>query len=141
VDPQLMELFRGYSARARGPFVIESDADPKPDVTYEYHRCQKTFKRLVNWLRSKGLAGNKPLHALRKEFGSLINAKAGIHASSRALRHANVTVTDMYYADSRARVTVGLGQLLEPDNLKVTPITAAAHSQESNDAQRIPGQT
>jgi integrase len=80
----------------------------------------------LNWLRSKGVTGNKPLHILRKEFGSVINAQAGIHAASRALRHANVGVTDLYYADSRARVTVGLGHLLEQHNEKVTAITKGA---------------
>jgi hypothetical protein len=121
-----MEIFRGYQARATGPFVIESSGIPKPGLTYEYQRCGHIFRRLVDWLRSKGVTGDKPLHILRKEFGSVINAQAGIHAASRALRHANVAVTDLYYADSRARVTVGLGHLLEQNNEKVTNITKAA---------------
>jgi integrase len=132
VDRQLMEIFRGYQARATGPFVIESSGVPKPGLTYEYQRCGHIFRRLVDWLRIKGVTGNKPLHILRKEFGSVINAQAGIHAASRALRHANVAVTDLYYADSRARVTVGLGHLLEQDNEKVTRITKATADPPAN---------
>ena len=30
VDPELMEVFRGYHARATGEFVIESDGEPQP---------------------------------------------------------------------------------------------------------------
>jgi integrase len=71
VEPEILELFRGWRARATGHFVIESDRAPIPahPVDYEYYRCEPTFKTLVEWLRSKGVQGNKPLHALRKLYG------------------------------------------------------------------------
>jgi len=47
----------------------------------------------IDWLRNKGITARNPLHALRKEAGSLVNARAGIHAASRFLRHAEVTTT------------------------------------------------
>jgi hypothetical protein len=53
----------------------------------------------------------KPLHTLRKEFGTLVNLAHGIHAASKALRHADITLTNNFYTDSRIRVTPGLGQL------------------------------
>jgi integrase len=111
VDHQLIEIFRGCRARASGPFVIESSGTCKPRAAYAQYRCLSIFQRLTSWLRAKGIFSKKPLHTLRKEFGSLINARAGIHAASRALRHASVAVTDKFYTDSRARVTVGLGHL------------------------------
>jgi hypothetical protein len=43
------------------------------------------------------------------------NAIHGIHAASRALRHADIRVTNEYYTDSRARVTPGMGHLLKED--------------------------
>jgi hypothetical protein len=42
----------------------------------------ENFERLTAWLRKKGVKANKPLHALRKEFGSQICAVHGIHAAA-----------------------------------------------------------
>jgi integrase len=88
VDSELLELFRGHRARATSPFVIESDAQPKSGVSYWHYRCRDVLDRLVAWLRQNGVKGNKPLHTLRKEFGSQICAAHGVHAASRQLRHA-----------------------------------------------------
>jgi integrase len=61
----------------------------------------------------KGITDGKPIHALRKEYGSVVNQKYDIFVASRALRHASVAITDQYYVDARgARPTVGLGYLL-----------------------------
>jgi len=133
VDPELMEIFRGYQACATSEFVIESSREPK-DVIYSYYRCHHALVRLNQWLRKNGVKGNKPLHILRKEYGSQINAIHGIHAASRALRHADIRVTNEYYTDSRARVTPGMGHLLKDDDSrdgdesddKITDISAPA---------------
>jgi hypothetical protein len=61
---------------------------------------------------------------MRKEFGSLANALHGIHAASRALRHADISVTYLFYTDARKRATVGLGHLLEEPE-RVVPIEEA----------------
>jgi integrase len=122
IDPELIEIFRGYRARAKGEFVIESTREPNPEVTYNHYRCDDAFRELAKWLRDHGVKGNKPLHTLRKEYGSLVNAKYGIHAASRALRHAGIQITNEYYTDSRVRVTPGMGHLLkdQADNEGVT---------------------
>jgi integrase len=126
VDRELMEIFRGFRAKATGDFVIESRRKPKAGVSYQYYRCQEQFDALIEWLHRKGVKGNKPLHTLRKEFGSEICAVHGIHAASRALRHADISVTNEYYTDSRARITVGMGHLLKqsPENVTVLSSTA-----------------
>src|SRR5258707_548066 len=116
VDKELMEIFRGYRARAKSDFVIESAREPKAGLIYDYYRCQEDFEKLAKWLRKKGVKVSKPLHTLRKEYGSQINAIHGIHAASRALRHADIRVTNEYYTDSRARVTPGMGHLLKDDD-------------------------
>jgi integrase len=85
-------------------------------VTYQYYRCQELFERLTIWLRENGVKDNKPLHVLRKEYGSQICAIHGIHAASRALRHADIRVTNEYYTDSRVRVTPEMGHLLKADS-------------------------
>jgi integrase len=120
VDAEVLEIFRGYRARARGPFVIQSRSKPKPDIIYQYYRCEGHFEKLTTWLRKKGVHADKPLHTLRKEYGSQICSMHGIHAASRALRHSDIRVTNEYYADSKARVTPGMGHLLKPSN--VTPL-------------------
>jgi integrase len=112
VDPELMDVFRKYFAEAKGSFVIRSHRPPLPPRPHQYFRCDPIFDRLVVWLRMRGLNGNKPLHTLRKEYGSLLTRRYGIHAASRALRHADLRTTSEHYSDSTARVTPGVGRLL-----------------------------
>jgi hypothetical protein len=112
VDPELMEIFRKYLAGAKGQFVIRNDRPPLPPRPHQYFRCDPIFDRLVGWLRKHGLNGNKPLHALRKEYGSLLTRRYGIHAASRALRHSDLRTTSEHYSDSTPRVTPGVGRLL-----------------------------
>jgi integrase len=127
VDGEVMEIFRGYRARAKGIFVIESKGKPKPGITRLYYRCQKQFKALNRWLRQHGITeANKPLHTLRKEFGSKLAEVHGIFAASTALRHADISITSAFYADAKARISVGLGHHLKaplpstPENVVTT---------------------
>ena len=74
-----MEVFRGFHARACGEFVIENDCPPPAfDAPYGTYRCMEEMRALIAWLRSKGVQGHRPSHQLRKEFGSLINARFGL---------------------------------------------------------------
>jgi integrase len=127
LDPELVSLFRGYYARAKSEFVIESDAPaPDPGASYSCYRCLGLFQRLSAWLRSHGVKTVRPLHTLRKEFGSLINRSHGIHAASMALRHASIAITAEVYVDSRVRTTSGLGYLLgDEHSSNVLPLQAA----------------
>jgi hypothetical protein len=100
-----------YHNKAKGGFVIRSGRPPKTVIGGDYYRCESHFDRLNTWLRSKGVNTQKPLHTLQKEYGSLINKAHGIHAASKALRHADIRVTNNFYTDSRARITPGLEKL------------------------------
>jgi len=51
VDPELMDLFYKYYAKAKGSFVIRSDRPPLPPRPHQYFRCDPIFDRLVAWLR------------------------------------------------------------------------------------------
>ena len=113
VDPELMEIFRGFKARAKGSFVIESNVPARMNATYSHYRCEHDFSELTAWLRSHGVTGSRPLHSLRKEYGSQVCAKHGIYAASQALRHADIAITSAHYLDPRKRSTVGLGSLLK----------------------------
>jgi integrase len=118
VDAEVMELFRGYQVSASGDFVIESEVSPRPQAAYSHYRCQREFEALNKWLREHGVQGNRPLHTLRKEYGSQVCAKHGIYAASRALRHADIAITSQHYLDRRGSARVGLGSLLsKPPNV------------------------
>jgi integrase len=114
IDDEIMAIFREYRATVIGPFVIPSRLEPKAVIRGDYYRCKTHFERLTAWLRLQGVTEQKPLHTLRKEFGTLVNLAHGIHAASKALRHADITLTNNFYTDSRIRVTPGLGQLFKP---------------------------
>jgi integrase len=135
VDAELLAMFRGWHAKAKGEFVIESDLQPRIGGRQHY-RAQRHFDALTTWLRSKGVTTAKPLHELRKEFGSLLCQKFGIYAASRMLRHADISITAQHYLDTKERHTLGLGGLLvTPQN--VTPMqpdagTAAAESKRAS---------
>ena len=127
LEPELVALFRGYHARATGSFVIESASEPRVGVPYLHYRCGPLFEELCTWLRAHGVRTIRPLHTLRKEFGSAINRVHGIHAASLALRHSSIGITSAIYVDSRVRTTSGLGRLLsspEQQGSNVLPLPA-----------------
>jgi integrase len=114
VDPELMEVFRGYHARRQSDFVIESDSPPLPfDAPYGVYRCQDHMRTLLGWLRSKGVVSKTPLHTLRKQFGSEIHARYGLLAASEQLRHGGIAVTARHYVENRSRSVLGFGHLLK----------------------------
>jgi site-specific recombinase XerD len=113
VDPELMEIFRGYHARRRSEFVIESDFSPNASALYDHYRAEREIRDLIDWLRLKGVVSKTPLHTLRKEFGSQINARYGLTAAQEQLRHANVAVTAAHYVENKHRSVLGFGHLLK----------------------------
>jgi integrase len=118
VDPEVMELFRGYQASATGHFVIESRVFPRPSAGYSHYRCQREFDALNTWLHAHGVKAKQPLHTLRKEFGSQLCAKYGIYVASRALRHADIAITSQHYLAKRESAKVELGRFLsKPSNI------------------------
>jgi integrase len=124
IDKELAALFLGWHAKATNLFVIEADVEPRTDTSYAHYRAQSYFDALIKWLKSKGVTAIKPLHEMRKEFGSQLCAKYGIYAASRALRHADIAITAQHYVDQKERVTFGMGNLLVmPGN--VTPMPPA----------------
>jgi integrase len=55
-------------------------------------------RRACQWVRQCGIADRKPLHALRKLFGSLVATGQGLYAAQRALGHSSPSVTNDHYA-------------------------------------------
>jgi hypothetical protein len=60
-----------------------------------------------------GISAEKPIHELRKEFGSMVNRKHGLSAAKDLLRHADIAITAAHYVDSPRQATSGLGALLK----------------------------
>src|SRR5439155_19126096 len=112
LDPEVMELFRGYRATASSDFVIHCRVPPRPNAAYSHYRCQREFEALNKWLQANGVDAKQPLHTLRKEFGSQVCAKHGIYAASRALRHADIAITSQHYLDKRKIARAGLVRFL-----------------------------
>ncbi len=102
ITPELAaELGRGRS----GEYVLAGGTRVAKTAQRVY-RAEATWARLARWLHAHGVTDRKPLHTLRKEAGSLVNAAAGIHAASRFLRHGGIAVTADHYIDGRAGVAV-----------------------------------
>jgi integrase len=126
VEPEILELFRGWRAKAKSGFVIESDREPKL-VNYQWYRCEAVFEYLLGWLRAKGVQGIKPFHALRKLYGSVLAERHGIHAASSGLRHADIRTTSEFYADRTVKLTAGFGSALT--GADVLPFAASQQQQ------------
>lgn len=115
LDPEVCAILRGLRAQEpRAEYVLAGET-AKLDAAWRIYRAEKTFTRLISWIRAHGVNSRTPLHTLRKEAGSLVCQKAGLFAASRFLRHADVAVTSQFYTDQKNVVTVGLGSLLAPD--------------------------
>lgn len=123
LEPEIVAVLRGWKARAKSEFVIESDIAPRLGESYAHYRTGPVLDSFTAWLRAKGVNERKPLHTLRKEFGSIVADKMGIYSASRALRHADVQVTTMHYLDKKQRIATGLGAVLAPANVERADFT------------------
>jgi hypothetical protein len=85
------------------------------------------MRALLAWLRAKGVVSKKPLHSLRKEFGSQINERYGLLPASEQLRHGGIAVTARHYLENRQPSVLGLGHLLKRERT-IIPIDEAAQS-------------
>lgn len=113
-DGVFVELERAVLNRERATlFVIEPNTEFPKTKAAQVYRCDATFDRVNAWLRGQGITSAKPLHTLRKEFGSVVAAAGDIFQASRQLRHAQISTTEAYYADARKRATVKVGELLK----------------------------
>src|SRR5262245_19137474 len=106
---------RKFRTSTKPGFVMESDTPVREHGAVQFYRCQETFQRATAWLREHGIQDDKPLHVLRKEFGSMTGASPDIHTPSRQLRHANLAPTAAFYTDHRRRATVPIAKILSPE--------------------------
>jgi integrase len=113
LDPEILGLFRGWRALApQDEFILKSDRPVRLGLPHAHYRCAVTFGRLSAWLQTKGVPAGKPLHTLRKMFGSLLNDRFGLHVASLGLRHADIGITSKHYVAKKMGATVGLGSVI-----------------------------
>lgn len=79
---KLYETLLRLRGDSQSPYFVASDSD-KLGAGRIWERV-----RVVNhWLKEKGLKNSRPLHALRKECGSLVAKSRGILEASKVLRN------------------------------------------------------
>jgi len=70
------------------------------------------FASVTTWLRSQGVEDQKPLHALRKEFGSMMATHHSIFVASKLLGHSDTKVTEAHYASLTRTPVVDVGAII-----------------------------
>lgn len=121
--PEAMDVIRAFKQGSTSEFVLEGE-DPYPEATYDYYRCDATWRRLHAWLRGKGITEQKAIHALRKESGSLVASTFGIEAARQHLGHRDIHTTSAHYVTKKRRIEVRLP--IGKTELKVLPSSGAA---------------
>jgi integrase len=93
---------RGYTEISADALAQIEAASVSPSTyvggSYTY-RYEEVGDRATSWLRSLGWTADKPLHELRKLFGSAIASSKGLFVAQRLLRHGDPNTTDQYYSD------------------------------------------
>jgi len=114
IDPELSTLLRGYHAKYKhaGEFVIQSDIKPLLKAKVSQYRANRHHQALITWLRKQGVDARKPIHTLRKEAGSEVCKRYGLHAASTFLRHADIQVTSAHYVENKETIRSGFGAIL-----------------------------
>lgn len=106
--PEAVDVLRSFKKGATSEFVLEG-AEPDPKATYDYYRCDCTWRFLNAWLKSKGVKQPKAVHSLRKESGSLVASAHGIEAARHHLGHRDIRTTSAHYVGKKKRVEVRFG--------------------------------
>lgn len=120
VDPGLISELEEFRSRATSQYVLESERSPKPGAAVASYRAELTFAHLRKWLRAHGVTAHKPIHTMRKEFGSLVCQFSDIFTASRQLGHASIALTATYYTENRRRVAPQISAMLNPRPKKKT---------------------
>jgi integrase len=105
--PEALDVLRSFKKGSTSEFVLNG-AEANPSATYDYYRCDCSWRDLNAWLRKKGVRQLKAVHALRKESGSLVASTFGIEAARQHLGHRDIRTTSAHYVDKKKRIEVQL---------------------------------
>ncbi len=92
ISHELYQTLLRLRGEGQSPYFVASDS-----IKTTAGRIWERVRVVNKWLREKGLNDRKPLHALRKECGSLVAKKHGILEASKILRNT-VQVCSIHYA-------------------------------------------
>lgn len=95
VDDGVFAELERVCRKGSTPYIIEPNTEFPKTKAVQVYRCDATFARVNAWLRKQGITSPKPLHTLRKEFGSVVAAAGDIFQASRQLRHAQLSTTEL----------------------------------------------
>ena len=117
IDEHMVEVLRGFHARAASKFVIDGGCESRPDTrrAWSRYRCESTFDFVNLWLRRYGVDSEKPLHTLRKESGSLVAQQYGLFPAQQHLRHRDISTTAHFYLDRKTKAAIDTAALLKAD--------------------------
>jgi integrase len=115
---EALNVLRLFRKGCKSEFLLEG-GQPNPAATYEYYRCDGTWRDLHQWLRGKGILQKKAIHSLRKESGSLIASAHGIEAARQHLGHRDIRTTSSHYVDKKKRIEVRLAMGSWPSDAAV----------------------
>jgi integrase len=107
LPPEAVDLLRSFKKGCVSEFVLDG-ALPNPAATYDYYRCDCSWRKLHEWLRDKGVRQTKAIHSLRKESGSFIASRFGIEAARQHLGHRDIRTTSSHYVEKKKRIEVRL---------------------------------
>ena len=116
VDAGLIAELDQFRAAAGSLYVLEESRKVNALAVRSEYRAAEPFAVLVAWLRKQGVTSHKPIHALRKEFGSIVTASSDIHVAMNQLRHSDISTTAKYYTDARRRVAPQIGSMLKDNS-------------------------
>jgi len=91
-----------------------NDADPYlvPGAGRGKYRHGRAYRGLVDWLGKRGVVDKRPLHSLRKYFGSIVFTNLGIESAASYLGHADISLTYSTYASLTKKATVDMGSII-----------------------------
>ena len=120
IDEDTSKTLLRYKQKSDSDYVISSSRSEDTPKEVSDYRCSVHYKKLIKWLRGKGVVARQPLHTLRKEAISLILEETNsIYAASAFARHSDITTTSKVYAEPRRRNVVDTSALSrgikEPD--------------------------
>lgn len=122
-DEIIEELKRFQAHRKSGALtVLDGVLKKKSSSGAKRYRCEKCFRRLINWLRTSAkITAHEPIHHLRGLFATEMVAAHGIFAASAALRHADIGLTRDHYTDKKDAKVVDITGILATAESEAEP--------------------
>jgi integrase len=107
---EILRIRKSLKPKSNDPYLIPTKEPSKAQL-----RLNCRFRKVSKWLTDKGIPETKSLHALRKEFGSLVATKHSIFTASTYLGHSSVVITQESYGSLVGNPTVDMEKLIHGD--------------------------